>query len=237
MTPAAALQGLPLDAARCIFEFAYLPAQYVDPERGAQLRPAALDGLDMPVAQVSRAMVQTLGLPDLVGLDTVQPLHRAALLPRDAVRELALWVGLRRASGALRKLVLRQDVQALAEQVHDAHWSWVFSPNAAPMPQAASTELVLQQLAVIEWPKIIWQCGWDALVDICLVLPRSIGQRLWLKLPVQTPDVFALATPALGTSEMQALTQAVAQAYEAMVNQWNPQWDSQWQVAQRGDLA
>jgi hypothetical protein len=237
MTATASLQGLPMDSARCIFEFAYLPSQYADPERLVSLRPAALKGLDAPVERVSRALAQTLGLPDLEGLDTAQPLHRAALLPHDVVREVAWWLGLRSHSAALRKLVLREDLQALEGHVSPEHWSWVFSSVEVPMSLALPTEWVLPEQAVAEWPPLIWRSGWDALLRICLGLPRSIGQRFWLKLPVQTPDVFALATPAPDANEMQALTLHLTQAYAAVVQQWRPQWDAQWQLAHPGDQA
>ncbi|MEK7346576.1 MAG: SctK family type III secretion system sorting platform protein [Pseudomonadota bacterium] len=237
MTQGASLQGLSLDAARCIFEFAYLPAQYADPERLVSLKPALLDGVDAPVERVSRAIAQTLGLPDLDGLDTAQPLHRAALLPHDVIRELAWCLGLRSASAALRKLVLREDLNALEGHLRPAHWSWVFRPFERDMPLAMATESALQQQVVAEWPPLIWRSGWDALVRICLGLPRSIGQRLWLKLPVQTPDVFALAMPAPDAAEMQSLTLHVAQAYDAVVQQWSPQWDRQWSVTPNGEPA
>jgi len=237
MTQGSSLQGLSLEAARCIFEFAYLPSQYTEPERLVSLKPAMLAGVDAPAERVSRAIAQTLGLPDLDGLDTAQPLHRVALLPHDVIRDLAWWLGLRSASAALRKLVLREDLNALDGHVRQAHWSWVFSPFEGAMPSALATESALQQQAVAEWPQLIWRSGWDALVSICLGLPRSIGQRLWLKLPVQTPDVFALAMPAPDAAQMQSLTQHVTQAYAAVVQQWSPQWDKQWSVTLSGEPA
>jgi hypothetical protein len=228
------LQDLPLDAARCIFEFAYLPAHYTDPERLDSLKPAALEGLELPVASVSRALAKTVDLPDLDGLDTAQTSHRVALLPHQALRELAWWLGLGCSSAALRKLVLREDLQALQDHVHSADWDWVFSLSNASPPLTMSMEATLQQRAVAEWPQQIWHSGWDALLRLCLGLPRSIGQRLWLKLPAHLPDVFAFATQAPDETELQVLTQHVTQTYTAWVRQWDPQWDEQWSAGPGG---
>lgn len=234
MTPTETLQDLPLDAARCIFEFAYLPAYYADPERLDSLKPAALAGLELPVASVSRALAKTVSLPDLDGLDTAQTSHRVALLPHQALRELAWWLGLRCSSAALRKLVLRKDLQALQDHIHSAHWDWVFSPINASPPLAMSMEATLQQRVVAEWPSQIWHSGWDALLRLCLGLPRSIGQRLWLKLPAHLPNVYALAAPAPDATELQVLTRHVTQTYSAWVQQWDPKWDEQWSLGASG---
>lgn len=237
MTQALSVQDLPLAAARCVFEFAYLPAQYTHPQRLAQLRPAALADLNLPAERVSRALEQAVGLPEMQGLDLSQTTHRAALLPHEVVRELAWWLGLRSGSAMLRKLVRRQDLETLAPHVSQAQWSWVFRPSSQPLPQAASTLQALQAEPVSQWPPLLWRSGWEALIGLCQSLPRSIGQRLWLKLPAQTPDVFALAMPVPDAGAVEALVHHVEQAYEAVVPSWNPVWASQWLAAPAKELA
>ncbi len=237
MTLTLPLHDLPLEAARCVFEFAYLPAQYAHPERLARLRPSALTDLNLPVERVSRAVEQAVGLPEMQGLDLAQTAHRAALLPHPVLRELAWWLGLRSGSAMLRKLVLRQDLETLAPHVNDAQWSWVFSPVSRPLPQTATTQQALQGVPVSQWPEWLWRSGWEALVGLCQGLPRGIGQRLWLKLPAETPDVFALALPTPDAEAVQALVHNVAQAYEAVVPAWNPAWASQWTATPAKELA
>jgi YOP proteins translocation protein K (YscK) len=237
MMQAFALQDLSLEAARCMFEFAYLPAQYIHPERLARLRPAALADLKLSVGQVSRAVEQAVGLPEMQGLDLAQTAHRVALLPHEVVRELAWWMGLRCGSAMLRKLVLRQDLETLMPHVSEAQWSWVFSPLSRPLPQAGTTQQSLQGVSVSQWPEILWNSGWSALVALSLALPRSIGQRLWLKFPSDIPDVFAQVTPAPDAGTVEALVHNVTQAYEAVVPAWNPAWDSQWLSQPARELA
>lgn len=230
MTPGASLQGLPLEAARCVFEFAYSPALYVDPERLLALTPVSLEGVQAPAAQLSQAIAQTVGLPDLEGLDVAQPLHRVALLPRDLVHELAWWMGLRSASEALRKVILHADLQTLAPHLQRTHWSWVFRPSGVSLPVFEVTDDAWSQ-PVSEWPARIRRNGWEAMLALCLGLPRSIGQRLWLKFPVQMPDVFAQARSAPDGMQMQALKVNVEAAYEAAIGHVRPEWDAQWSLA------
>ncbi len=232
--------NLPVDAARNVFEFAYHPAAYIHPERVQQEVPEWLHGAGLSTRHASEGLLATLEMSPWNGLDWTSLQHRPALLPFEGLQALAWRLGLASMAPRLRRVVIRDEWQALSEFLSPADWQWV---DQWPRPMGAgpatrsslpsSTSLpaepqplnwlpadALDELPVSSWPPLVQQWGWCVVDAASGAMPPSIGARLRLKLPLLAP---AFTPPASAV----ALT-AVMAAYPGAVAQWNPTWDALW---------
>ncbi len=228
MTSSMQLLGLSAPAARHVFEFAHLPALYADPERIAEVRPPALQNLKIHPANLSGALTLALQLPELKALDTFSPLHRAALLPRELLRELAWYLGLQSAHAHLRKLVLRQDLDNLADDVQPKHWRWVFQAHDVVLPSQLFTANELRDVPISDWPGRLLDRGWQLLHQLSRSLPVCVGRRMHLKLPLSLPGYDVGVPTALTDLEVGQLQIQSSQTYTAMVSDCHPEWEQLW---------
>jgi hypothetical protein len=189
----------------------FLPAQDMHPEQIAQCVPAALQGLSP--ALLSKALDGGERIDLNAIFDGRQLPHRLSLLPRTVLESLTLNLGLLMHAGALRQVVLRQDLQALAQGgVDETAWTMVFA-HAAGTPSPEKTLPHLPHSEVARWPSLLREAGEQALLALSNTLPRPLGQRLRWKLPVHSQPGTLPQAPML------------AQAYATSVNGWCPDWD------------
>jgi len=228
MTSSMQLMGLSTTAARHVFEFAHSPALYADPERIAAVRPSALQNLETHPANLSAALALAFELPELKALDTFSPLHRAALLPREWLRELAWYLGLQSAHIHLRKLVLRQDLENLANDVQSKHWHWVFQAHDVVLSRQLFTANELRDVPIAAWPARLLDRGWQLLHQLTRSLPVCVGRRMQLKLPLSLLGDDVGVLPALTEQEVGQLHIQATNTYTAMVSECHPEWEQLW---------
>lgn len=228
MTSSMQLMGLSTTAARHVFEFAHSPALYADPERIAAVRPSALQNLETHPANLSAALALAFELPELKALDTFSPLHRAALLPREWLRELAWYLGLQSAHIHLRKLVLRQDLENLANDVQSKHWHWVFQAHDVVLSRQLFTANELRDVPIAAWPARLLDRGWQLLHQLTRSLPVCVGRRMQLKLPLSLSAYEMGVPPELTDQEVGQLQIQATHTYTAMVSECHPEWEQLW---------
>jgi hypothetical protein len=189
----------------------FLPAQDMHPEQLAQLIPKALQGLSPALLSKALDGGQSNDLNAI--FDSRRLPHRLSLLPRKVLESLSLNLGMLMHASFLRQVVLRQDLQALAQGgVDEATWTMVFA-NAANTPSPEKTFSNLPRSEVARWPSLLREVGEQSLLALSNTLPRPLGQRLRWKLPVHSQPGTLPQAPLL------------AQAYATSVNGWCPDWD------------
>jgi hypothetical protein len=235
--------NLPTDAARCVFEFAYHPANYIHPDRADAGVPQALRQSGLNPRNTSLGLLNMPCLSSWNGLDWGHLQHRVALLPLDGLQALAWRLGLASVAPRLRRVIVRRDWMALSETLSTDDWQWV---DAWPGPMAAGAGAraraetaanrhtigqplnwlpaeALDDLPLSDWPAHIGAWGWQVLDAACDGLPTDIGARLRLKLPLINTTAQSPKPP----QPTLALTALVA-AYPSAVAQWNPAWEAMW---------
>ncbi len=169
-----------------------------------------------PASKVSAAWSQQLANPSEVELDFSQPLHRMALLPPEGLKRLALWAGAASVAGDLRRVVLREEREDLERHLPQDVWPWIHQQEVpAPWPPSpkVSVSTLIEQ---------VHTRGWGCLEILCDQLPRALGERMRLKLPLSTPT----EPPA-----PQQVIDLLTRAYPGAVQSWDPSWEPQWQQA------
>lgn len=233
------VMGLPAEAARCVFEFAYHPAGYIHPERVHDLVPVVLQRTGVSSRDVSIGLLEMPGLSIWNGLDWSNVQHRLALLPLEGLNKLAWRLGLASVAPRLRRVIVGREWLALSEFLSADDWLWV---DEWPRPMAAGARAgaastvnrsaiaqplnwlpvdALDALPLTDWPTHLQQWGWQVVDAACHAMPTDIGERLRLKLPLVTTQMPKPPHPTL------ALTALVA-AYPSAVAQWNSAWDAMW---------
>ena len=192
-------------AVQRIHAFVFDPASYLHPDRLPAYVPAGLR--TQPSAVVSRALLPGLGAAD--ELDLGQPAHRAALLPAEALGRLAVRLGACAEARHVKRVVASEEVSMLAATLAPGDWRAAYRSEdvAAPgTPRLLSTVLA----------EAIVRTGWATLQAASAALPKGIGQRLLMKLPL-SDDAILSSSSALS---------AVANAYADVVSEWDAGWDA-----------
>lgn len=193
-------------AVQRIHAFIFDPASYLHPDRLPAYVPAALRGQAPDV--VSRALLPGLGAAE--ELDLGLPAHRAALLPAEGLRRLALRVGACAEAGHLKRVVASSDIATLSDTLDAADWRAAYrsercAARGTPQPSAAGLAAMIARM------------GWATLQAACDALPRGIGQRLLMKLPLADGTVALAPGAAMAT---------VAAVYAEAVDDWEAGWDA-----------
>jgi hypothetical protein len=201
MTLAQALLQWPQQVAQQVHAALFLPAADLHPQRARELVPKALWNLS--AARLSPALAAPQAWQEFDGRRLP---HRLALLPREVVDRVAWNLGLLISAPRLRQVVLRSELQQLADQGLDEDaWQLVLLVKGAP---------AAQDLGPIEqWGQAIKQRGESALLGLAEEIGGGLGQRLTFKLAPALP----VAAP--------AATDLLDQAYTPVVQAWSAQWD------------
>ena len=188
MARPASLHELSIGAARALYGFVYAPGREADPARlEALFGDSALDADD---AFVNQAIRERLGLGDAAEFDPRDPVQRAALLPREALSSLAWRLGLGCGASRLRRLIRRDELAELGDEISEQDWRLVMGQH----PSHGSDIAELVQASVEALPETCRRIGWGLLAAACDALPADIGKRLRLKLPLDAaPSEHTLA--------------------------------------------
>jgi hypothetical protein len=184
----------------------FMPAQDMHPDQARALVPPALWALS--ASRISRGLAPQQSWP--AELDGRRLSHKLALLPRVVLEQVGWNLGLLSSASNLRRLVLRHELQLLADQgMQEADWALVLS---APR-QAKNTNAPLTNAAVAQWPALIRHTGQLALAALATSMDSVLAQRLSCKL---APTTAAAELPAPDTLEL---------AYTQAVGPWSAHWD------------
>lgn len=185
----------------------FLPAHDMHPSQFEQRIPTSLQGISLAsLSQALRGNEQDWARE----FDGRQRWHRLALLPRAVIERLCWNLGVLTHADELRKRVLREDLEFLAQHgMDEAAWTLVFQG-----PAFSSDASILAPSSLDQWPDLMRRTGEQSLAAMAKVLPPSLGQRLLWKLP--------LASSAGASAHNAALLNL---AYEATVPCWSADWD------------
>ncbi len=211
MSLAERLLQWPQTVARQVFTAVMVPAADMHPAQARQAVPQALWAVS-PV-HLSKALSQGTPADWHSAIDGRQISHRLALLPTAVVAQVAWNLGLLMHARNLRQVVMREDVQALAEAgIDEAAWQWVLQPLKPHQLLAADGRLASLPLA--QWPQWLRERGEDALLALTGSLMPALAQRLRWKLGVQEPGTTDLPNPEL-----------IELAYGEAAAGWSADWD------------
>src|SRR6266542_171802 len=101
MASPASVDKLSLGATRALYSFVFAPGLEADPARLRELFVDGVPGVDD--AFIHQVIRERLGLGDAEEFDPCNPVHRAALLPRDGLALLAWRLGLTCGASRLRR--------------------------------------------------------------------------------------------------------------------------------------
>lgn len=211
MAGPASLHELSTGTARALYGFVYAPGREADPARLETLfGEGALDGGD---AFVNQAIRERLDLGDAAEFDPRDPVHRAALLPRERLALLAWRLGLGCGASRLRRLIRRDELAELGDEISERDWQIVMEQRPSQVGDIAE----LARVPVEALPETCRRIGWGLLAAACDALPADIGKRLRLKLPPE-------ATPSEHTLPKERFASACADA----AGEWDPDWEATW---------
>lgn len=214
MAGPAPLHQLSIGAARALYGFVYAPGREADPARlEALFGDSALDADD---AFVNQAIRERLGLGDAAEFDPRDPVQRAALLPREALSLLAWRLGLGCGASRLRRLIRRDELAELGDEISERDWRLVLELH----PSQAGDIAALAQAPVAALPETCRRVGWDLLAAACDTLPADIGKRLQLKLPL---DAAPSEHPRTALQR-----ERFAAACADAAGEWDPDWEATW---------
>jgi hypothetical protein len=211
MSLAERLLQWPQTVARQVFTAVMVPAADMHPAQARQAVPQALWAVS-PV-HLSKALSQGTPADWHSAIDGRQISHRLALLPTAVVAQVAWNLGLLMHARNLRQVVMREDVQALADAgIDEAAWQWVLQPLKPHQLLAADGRLASLPLA--QWPQWLRERGEDALLALTGSLMPALAQRLRWKLGAQEPSAAGLPNPEL-----------IELAYGEAAAGWSADWD------------
>lgn len=211
MSLAERLLQWPQAVARQVFTAVMVPAADMHPAQARQAVPQALWAVS-PV-HLSKALNQGTPADWHSAIDGRQISHRLALLPTEVVGQVAWNLGLLMHARNLRQVVLREEVQALAEAgIDEAAWQWVLQPIKPHQLMAADSRLA--SLPMAQWPQWLRERGEQALAALTGTLMPALAQRLRWKLGVQ--EAGAGDPPAAELIEL---------AYGQAAAAWSTDWD------------
>lgn len=201
------LLNWPQTVARQVHAALFLPAHDMHPSQFEQCIPSSLQGISpASLSQALRGKEQDWARV----FDGRQRLHRLALLPRDVIERLCWNLGVVTYAVELRKIVLREDLEFLAQHgMDEAAWALVFQD-----PAFSTDAHVLAPNSLDQWPDLMRRTGEQGLAAIAKALPPSLRQRLLWKLPAASCEDASAPNAALLTL-----------AYEATVPRWSADWD------------
>ena len=210
MNLAQALLELPRPVAQSVYAFVLLPAQDLHPEQ---------TGLPEGWPELSSRARSLILAPEqdtrwTSQLDWRQLPQRLCMLPQQVLEHVSWHVGLALHSVALRQVVLRTQLEQLAQQgMGEADWSFVHSLSTRGTQPRPAPDVALDVTS-------LQRSGWQGLGQLAQQLPQALMQRLGWKMP---PWVLQAQNSVL---EPLALQEALTFSYPHVVNAWNPEWDN-----------